>query len=286
VKPILAVYDEQGLFILGKNDLGFEAKPIFTDKVISLGMLSQTRLLMRGPDYIAACDLDGKNVARFALPEILAKGKALQAGILPDDALAVIARAPTEEQYPSEAYKISREGQVLWEQKIPRWDFQLPKKPPSWGYFIPGTSPILLPILASLDFQWHYYFYMFKSWFREEAPELRFADYWPLCAKLVACAALVFVWTRKWGFSLWRALGWSFYAFLGGIPAVLAIWAVLLNEKRVRCPSCGRKTPPSLERCHNCGAAWPPPARRETDIFTAEEAREAAAVGSGSTAAS
>ena len=77
-----------------------------------------------------------------------------------------------------------------------------------------------------------------------------------LLAKAFACAIACFVLIGRRGISVGWRLGWTLFAFAGGIPAVLTAAVVLLSEKRIPCPACGRRRPPSLEKCPRCGAEW------------------------------
>jgi len=177
--------------------------------------------------------------------------------------------------------KINSQGDVLWSKDIvvPLDDDSQPPLNAGLFGFIPGVSPILMLTGEMLSLQ-----YVRGVNFSDDIQNL-LDDKWiarsciGMLVQLLLCAALVFVMLKQRGASLPSRLGWSFFALLGAIPAVLAMWVLLLDEKRIRCPACRGKRLPSLPNCPRCAAPWPAvsSAKRELMLMSADPAPPAPA---------
>ncbi|MCY3019429.1 MAG: hypothetical protein NTW87_10445 [Planctomycetota bacterium] len=218
-----------------------------------------------GRDFVTVCDERGENARRFMLPkEVTVEPlECYRMGQIDENTLGlVVFRDFYHSFFPeTDMYKIDSQGTILWAKHIATPRDLLLANFPVWTV---GISPFVR--LLTSECEWYH------LGTRESDPFV----WWPLfgtsgvfIVKLL-WAALTFYLLRKWAYSWVAKSGWSFFAFLGGLPVLLTVWALLLNEKRVRCPACGGKRPPSRPECPCCAAPWPAPERRETDMFAAD----------------
>ena len=224
-------------------------RPASTDK----------HLYLRGAGFVAVVEPDGQNLSRFILPPQLSVAKTFEAGLLPDGTLAALYDLRDDRVPSGAAYFciLDEDGKVVTENT-----YDLPLSPPNvlrWSAFIPGLNPL------TIGFQ--------RAWTRllemEMNPrEVLAADFFILlAAKLLACAIFVFIMLRRTGYPLYKQIGWAVFALLGGVPAVLTVWALFIHGQRARCPQCGGRRAVFTELCPLCAAPWPAPPQRESDLF-------------------
>lgn len=236
-------------------------------------------MYIRTEESIAVHTLDEDGPACFSLPDRLPETEALQVQLLAADQLAVVIdrRKPlkprddesTEPEF--SVLKLDPSGAILWERDVNLPKQKKSKQPARITNVLPAALPGISPLCAGVPM-----LIQFLAWPKEtrerrirqgmESGELPLVVATVLL-KVVACAAAVFFLLGRRGLTLAQRLGWSSFALLGGVGAVLAIWAELLSEKRIPCPACGRKRPPSMPNCPHCAADWPAPARRDIDIL-------------------
>ena len=220
-------------------------------------------LYVRGPGYVTVLEPEGKNPRRFLLPERLDTAKWFRARLVEGDLLGVIVRlADMAERSSARSEegeylcKLDPSGSVLWEHTRTKPSSDYLRAVRMFYAIIPGGCPLFAigsPVgVMALE---------------GRGDEWRTTILAPILVRLALCAIVTFLILSKRGLTVVARLAWSGFALLGGVGAVLAIWAELLSEKRIPCPACGRKRPPSMPNCPHCAADWPAPARRDIDIL-------------------
>lgn len=226
---------------------------------------SEAIIYVRGPRSITVCGPHGEEPRRFRLPERIDEATSVGAILVDDETLGIVVDAKALEEtsvedWREKAYllKLSRNGSVLWEREVLLSD---PGSRSStlevFQALAPGASPLIWATDAVDD--------AIKgkeaSWKHQR---------WPLMlGKAIVCGIVALLMLRGRGMKSTR-FGWGLFAFMCGIGGVLAVWAELLSEKRVPCPSCGRQRLPSMLECSHCQAEWPAPERKDTDLLPAE----------------
>jgi ABC-2 family transporter protein len=264
----LRVRDSSGLYLLdakgsppwhvpldGAMDVAVTVGPGFGDE-------EPMRVLVRAPGYV---DVYAPNVpvpVRYRLSSELDRAKTLRISLLPDGVLGVQASFPQGgEQEGVLLVKLEPSGRTAWEQRVQR-------APPArdQGREHERVADALLgvnPPLAALV--------LFSAGGFDEATlhEKLGRSALALSGLLsLACAMAVLRSLRRRGDPRVAQLGWTAFALLGGLPALVAFIA-RERAARVPCPSCGAKRVPSSLSCPRCAAGWLPVERRDIDIFGA-----------------
>lgn len=241
--------------VYGNNNQGFEQKD---------------QHYIQTADRLGLHNREGKLLFSFILPDRFRGIDYLQVGMVDEETLAVI---KTQQEGDNVSYlccKVNRSGKVLWEQefKLPGTQLSSTKDEENllaYGSLIPGVNLVSIAttrVLSSIELTAESQVY-FDSRLK---PVLWLALSITLI-KAFACALVTFLFLGRWSVDRNARLGWSVFAFAGGIPGMLAVFVLMPVEKRVACPACGASRLPSAPVCPGCAAAWPKPESRDTDLF-------------------
>jgi hypothetical protein len=91
--------------------------------------------------------------------------------------------------------------------------------------------------------------------------------YWSRIFAAVLCAAIAWLFGRRYNFAIITQTGWAIFILLTGIPGFLAFLCVQEWPARVVCPQCKKRRTVDRENCEHCGAPFPPPEKNGTEIF-------------------
>ena len=232
-------------------------------------------LYLQGRGFINVSGVTGNNPQRFSMPDVMPDRSYLEVRLLPENQLGIIMNnTPLNDEENPDIYmcKIDRTGQILWEYNYDR-SFDSPSHKLRYMLMY-GLSPVATPFVMGIGML----IGIFEIEDRysatiEEEEDLAevICEWFPAILlaflKLSLCAWIVFIHCRNRGYSPSSRIGWSMVAWLGGIVALLGLWIVLWEEKRIACPNCEKKRLPSHLTCPHCQTSWSLPETRDTDIL-------------------
>jgi hypothetical protein len=89
------------------------------------------------------------------------------------------------------------------------------------------------------------------------------------------CAGFAAGTCTRYAFPRSATMGWALFAFLFGVPGVLAFLALHDWPARVACPACTKKRVVTRDTCEHCAAPFPAAARNGTEIVELDAEAEA-----------
>ena len=83
----------------------------------------------------------------------------------------------------------------------------------------------------------------------------------------VISAAIGWMLTRRYNYSIPARVGWTLFIFLLGIAGLLALLCVQEWPARAPCPNCKKLRAVDRELCEHCQSPFPPPGKTGAEIF-------------------
>jgi hypothetical protein len=227
-------------------------------------------ILLRMPDRVIELNYEGKEVARFILPEQF-RSRSFDFALLPNKQ-AIIQTAPKNNElfWIDPAGKIIRHENVDLVHEDAKWYVPLAYRAAEKmmnAFLIPSPGGIVVTLACN---PWDFWAELRRN-SPEYLPTLRQAlvDVQSILAingvLAVLLAALCWHRQRKYGLSWTWA--WVAFVLVFGLPAYFGYWAHRVWPARLACPSCGRRVPRDRPACFICHAAFPPPDRKGIEVF-------------------
>ncbi len=218
------------------------------------------RVLVRAPGYVEVHSPNVPVPVRYRLSGEMDRAKTLDVSLLPEGVLGIRAHdLPDGENEVVLLAKVEPSGRTAWERRA----VVVPARargrgPERVNDVLLGVNPPLAALVFSSRGELH-----------EQLRAKVGRGALTLSGLLsLVCAAAIFLDLRRRGDPVAAQLGWTAWALLGGLPALVAFVA-RERATRVPCPSCGAKRVPTSPSCPRCATGWPAVERRDIDIFAA-----------------
>jgi hypothetical protein len=237
----------------------------------SASSITPSDALLREPESLLIVEQQSGESRRFALPPELRK-QMLAGSLLPDGRLLLIAQHDWSNG-DVEVVWLNSTGEIAKQQTVHR---KSRYQPPSlatmgWTMAIDAPWPLANAVITFVGLP------NSLEYLSEDEEDIDYQtalakvlwNTWPSILAVIAAACVVapLAYRRQKRFGLPNPGAWAVFAFIFGIPGLLAyrfhrVWPVLEE-----CPACRQPSPRDRDACLDCGKAFPPPPLKGIEVF-------------------